>query len=153
MYIFQLVEYWTNLNMDLRIYVLVFLPLYLVLSLVPNFSYLYPMSVLGGISLMIGLGFTFYYFVEDMPPFSGMETYTEWKSISIYCSVFLYALHNFGILMPLENSMKEPQKFTTILVLGMIVSAFIIVVFGLFGYNKFNYAEDSVVKNLPLDDP
>lgn len=144
-------EFYTNINMDLQMYILGFLPIFYMLSLVPNLTYLVPLSLIGGLFLMVAMIITFYYFFEEMPPFTEMKMFTELKEVSVYCSVFLFAMHNIPVLMPLENSMREPHKMNGVLIFASLLSAFVVVAFGLFGYNKYNDTQDTVIKNLPFE--
>lgn len=56
------------------------------------------------------------------------------------------------VLLPLENTMKNPRHMPVILATTMMINMFIYIAFGFFGYNKYLDACDTVIKNLPLDD-
>ncbi|XP_046748299.1 proton-coupled amino acid transporter-like protein pathetic [Diprion similis] len=79
--------------------------------------------------------------------------YTNFFAMPVYCTIFLFAIHNMCILMPLENSMKTPDHLPIILVISMTFSSTLYLLFGLLGYNKYVNPCDTVIKNLPLDDP
>lgn len=138
--------------MDVRVYVLAFLPIFCMLSLIPNFTWLMPFSVAGSCFLILGFCATFYYLLLDFPSPARLDEFTDVAYLPIYCSVFLFAVHNMSMLMPLENTMREPRKMPVVLASTMIINISTIVAFGFLGYNKYLDACDTVIKNLPLDE-
>lgn len=147
-----MIEYFTNTHIDLRLYLLALLPIFLAFSLVPNFTWLVPFSVMGAIFLFFGFCATFYYLLSDFPSPSRLETFTNVEQLAIYCSVFLFAVHNMSMLMPLENSMVHPSKLPVVLGSSMMLNICIYMIFGFLGYNKYPDACDTVILNLPLDE-
>ncbi|KAK0094557.1 hypothetical protein PV326_010602 [Microctonus aethiopoides] len=147
----QLLEYFFNLQLNIRIYVIIFLPIYCLLALIPNFKYLVPFSILGALLLGLGFSITLYYLFIDFPSPGRLDMYTDMLSIPIYGSIFLFAVHNMTMIMPLENSMKNPQNMPRILATSMIFNMFIYMSFGFFGYNKYPNTCDTIIKNLPIN--
>ncbi|XP_008216698.1 proton-coupled amino acid transporter-like protein pathetic isoform X1 [Nasonia vitripennis] len=149
----QVFEYLSGWNhQDVRIYLLVFLPIFCALSLIPNFKYLVPFTIIGSICLLLGFCTTLYYMIDQFPSPSRLEMYTDIEHLAIYCSVFLFAVHNMSMLMPLENTMRHPRRMGLVLGVSMIVNVIVNVTFGFLGYNKYQNACDTVIKNLPLDE-
>ncbi|XP_015515344.2 proton-coupled amino acid transporter-like protein CG1139, partial [Neodiprion virginianus] len=62
----QVIEYFSTIVWDVRIYILLSAPFYCLVSLVPNLQYLTPMSVVGSLFLIAGFFVTLYYFFKDM---------------------------------------------------------------------------------------
>lgn len=128
-------------------------PFYCLVSLVPNLKYLTPFSVVGSIFLTAGFFVTLYYFFENIETPSRLTMYTNVFAMPVYCTIFLFALHNMCLIMPLENSMKTPNHLPILLVISMIFNSCLYLFFAFFGYNKYEEPCDTVIKNLPLDQP
>lgn len=150
--IFQVIEHFSNFVMDVRVYIIVFLPIYCGMALIPNFQYLMPFSMLGATFFFLGFGITIYYLLCPFPNPSRLDIYTTVPSMPVFCSIFVFAVHNMAMLLPLENSMKNPARMPVILAISMSLNACIYIAFGFFGYNKYMDACDTVIKNLPLEE-
>ncbi|XP_058789151.1 proton-coupled amino acid transporter-like protein pathetic [Phymastichus coffea] len=148
----QVIEYFADAHVDVRWYLMALIPIFIAFSLVPNFRYLVPFSVMGAVFLFFGFCLTFYYLLSDFPSPSRLETYTDYEQLAIYCGVFLFAVHNMSILLPLENSMIHPSMMPVVLGSSMIVNVCIYILFGFLGYNKYPDACDTVIMNLPLNE-
>ncbi|XP_023288802.1 proton-coupled amino acid transporter-like protein pathetic [Orussus abietinus] len=148
----QVIEHFSGVSLDIRVYLVLFLPIYLGLSLVPNLKYLVPITIMGSIFLAGGIFVSIYYFFSDFPSPARLRQFTDVYSTSVYCSIFMFAVHNMSILMPLENTMKNPANMPSILGFGMALNVVVYVFFGFLGYNKYMDACDTVIKNLPLEE-
>lgn len=130
-----------------------FIPVYSCLAMIPNFKNLVPLSILGTASLGLGFIITIYYLFDDFPDPNRLDMFTDIVSVPIYCSIFLFAIHNMSVILPLENTMKNGYKMKKIITFSMIINIFICMAFGFFGYNKYKNACDIMIKNLPLERP
>jgi proton-coupled amino acid transporter len=128
------------------------MPIYLAFSLVPNFVYLMPFSVIGSIFISGGLFITVLYLIYDFPSPSRLTMFTDYTKIPLVVCVQLFAVHNMSLLMPLENSMRKPQQMSMVVIISMTFNIGINMIFGFLGYNKYKNACNIVVKNLPLND-
>ncbi|XP_014296569.1 proton-coupled amino acid transporter-like protein pathetic [Microplitis demolitor] len=147
----QIIENFVDTSINTRIYIIMFLPIYCILALMPNFKYLMPFSILGTIFLVLGFIITLYYFFDDFKLPGRLEIFTNITSVPIFSNIFLFAVHNMTMIMPLENSMKNPKNMPRILTLSMMLNMFVYMAFGFFGYNKYQDACDTVIKNLPFN--
>lgn len=85
---------------------------------------------------------------------SKLETFTQLLPIPSFCNLFLYALHNLTVTMPLENRMRTPHNLQRMLILNVSFNVLLYTTFGFLGYNKYMHdVYDTVVKNLPVDVP
>ncbi|KAJ8676540.1 hypothetical protein QAD02_012327 [Eretmocerus hayati] len=147
----QVIEHNLHLDMHVRFYIMLFLPFFLLLSLIPNFAWLAPFSIIGSIFLFSGLIGTTFYLLADFPSPSRMQKFTSFDQIPLYCTFFLFAMHLMTVLLPLENTMKKPEKMPCIIVCAMTVNIMTNLTFGFLGYNKYIELCDTVIKNLPMD--
>lgn len=138
--------------MDDRIYILALFPFVCLLSFIPNLKYLTPFSVVGAVFMLIGISVTLYYLFEDFPDPARLEAFTQALPVPMYCSLFLYALHNVTLCLPLENSMKNPEHLPRLITCNMLFNTCLYTMFGFLGYNKYmKNTCDTVIKNLPLE--
>ncbi|XP_063975259.1 proton-coupled amino acid transporter-like protein pathetic [Diachasmimorpha longicaudata] len=148
----QIIEYFTGINLDLRLYIALIFPILCALAMIPNFKYLVPVSVIGTVLMSLGIIGSLMYFIKDFPDVRRLEPFTDSKEIPMFSSIFLFAIYNMSIILPLENTMKNPRRMVNILTTSMIINIFIYAVFGFLGYNKYENSCDTVIKNLPVEE-
>lgn len=150
---FQLIEFFFDVKMDDRIYILALFPFVCLLSFIPNLKYLTPFSVVGALFMLIGISVTLYYLFEDLPDPARLEAFTQALPVPMYCNLFLYALHNVTLCLPLENSMKNPEHLPRLITCNILLNTCLCTMFGFLGYNKYmKNTCDTVIKNLPLEE-
>lgn len=88
----QVIEFYTESEIDIRICIaLMLLPLIL-LSWVPNLKYLAPFSSVANVFMGIGLLITFYYCVMDMPDISERKLHTSLMEIPPFFGIVIFAM-------------------------------------------------------------
>ncbi|KAL6260498.1 hypothetical protein P5V15_008022 [Pogonomyrmex californicus] len=148
----QVIEFFSGVTMNSRIYILIFFPCTVILAFVPSLKYLTPFSVIGSIFLFVGIFVAFYYFFDDIPDPGRLDAVTQILPVPMYCSIFMFALHNMTLYLPLENTMKYPHHLPRIIIANLLLNTFIYLTFGFIGYNKYPLACDTIIKNLPLEE-
>ncbi|XP_072765917.1 proton-coupled amino acid transporter-like protein pathetic [Anoplolepis gracilipes] len=148
----QVIEFFSSLELNPRIYIIIFFPFTCALGFVPNLKYLAPFSVIGTLFLGIGVCITLYYFFDDVPDPRRLNALTEILPVPMYCAIFLFALHNVTLYLPLENTMRHPEHLPRLIVASTLLNTVIYLIFGFFGYNKYPNACDTVIKNLPMEE-
>ncbi|KAK1135195.1 hypothetical protein K0M31_007966 [Melipona bicolor] len=148
----QVIEFSFGIKMDTRIYILALSPFVCLLGLVRNLRCLAPFSVIGALFMFVGIFVSLYYLLEDIPDPARLDAFTYVLPVPMFCSLFLYALHNVTLCLPLENSMKKPQHLPRLITYNMLLNTCMYIVFGFLGYNKYTKDTcDTVIKNLPLE--
>lgn len=145
-----MIEFFSDLEMNPRVYIVIFFPFTCVLGFVPNLKYLAPFSVVGTAFLFLGVCAALYYFLADVPDPRRLNALTEVLPVPMYCAIFLFALHNMTLFLPLENTMKHPAHMPRLIVASMLLNTFVYLTFGFLGYNRYPDACDTVIKNLPM---
>ncbi|XP_016914190.1 proton-coupled amino acid transporter-like protein pathetic isoform X1 [Apis cerana] len=149
----QMIEYFSEVELNLRFYIIGMYPFTCLFGF-PSFKYLAPLTMLGSIFILIGIAVTLNYLIEDFPDPNRLETFTQLLPIPSFCNLFLYALHNLTVTMPLENRMRTPHNLQRMLILNVSFNVLLYTTFGFLGYNKYMHdVYDTVVKNLPVDVP
>lgn len=148
-----MIEFFSGFEMNPRVYIVIFFPFTCILGLVPSLKYLAPFSVIGTLFLAIGICIALYYFLSEIPDPGRLNVLTETLPVPMYCAIFLFALHNMTLYLPLENTMKYPGHLPRLVVASTLLNTVIYLTFGLLGYNKYPNACDTVIKNLPIEEP
>lgn len=147
----QVIEFFSGMEMDVRIYIVALFPFVCLLGFTPNLKYLAPFSIIGFLFMLTGISLTFYYLLDNFPDPARLNAFTHAFPVPMYCSMFLYALHNVTLCLPLENTMKNPVHLPRLITYSMLVNTCLYTIFGFIGYNKYmNHTCDTVIKNLPI---
>lgn len=152
----QVIEHYVGYEVSLRLCIAALLIPLILLSWIPNLKYLAPVSMIANVFMGIGLGITFYYLVNDMPPVSDRPLFGSLTTLPSFFAIVIFAMEAIGVVMPLENQMKTPQNFIGIcgvLNRGMGGVTLIYILLGFLGYVKYgDAAMGSITLNLPIDE-
>uniref|UniRef100_A0A1B6E7B9 Amino acid transporter transmembrane domain-containing protein n=3 Tax=Clastoptera arizonana TaxID=38151 RepID=A0A1B6E7B9_9HEMI len=151
----QVFEFYYEFNWDLRMYIIFLLPFLIILNLIRSLKYLTPFSMISNILFMLGVTISYYYIFDDLPPISERPMFSSISNLPIFFGTTIFALEGVGVVMPLENNMKNPKHFTGcpgVLNVGMVILVTLYAVTGFFGYWKYgSKTEASITLNLPVD--
>lgn len=143
-------------KLDIRVYLLLMLVPMVLLNLVRNLKYLTPASLLASILTIGGLAITFFYMLQDLPKTDTVKGFATWDTLPLFFGTAIYAFEGIGVVLPLENNMKNPQDFGGrfgVLNTGMVVVACLYTAVGFFGYLKYGDGVlGSITLNLPGSD-
>nr|CAD7575120.1 unnamed protein product [Timema californicum] len=147
----------TDETINIRLYILMLVPFLYALGLIRNLKYLVPFSALANVFILIGFCITLYYMFTDIPDTSDKVAITpDFSTLPVFFSTVIFAMEGIGVVMPLENSMKNPGHFLGcpgVLNIAMLIVVGLYAIIGLFGYLKYGDSVDaSVTLNLPLED-
>ncbi|KAJ6643909.1 Proton-coupled amino acid transporter-like protein pathetic, partial [Pseudolycoriella hygida] len=152
----QIAEHYTGNEINLRVVIASLLLPLILLSWIPNLKYLAPVSMIANAFMAVGLGITFYYLVQDIPPISDREVATPINMWPAFFSITIFAMEAIGVVMPLENSMKTPQNFVGIcgvLNKGMGGVTLVYIFLGFLGYLRYGLeTKGSITLNLPVEE-
>lgn len=152
----QVVDYYTASDIDVRLYMLMLLVPLISINLIRKLKWLTPFSMIANVLIVCGIGITFYYIVTDLPSTSERPAIAEFKYMPLFFGTVIFALEGIGVVMPLENNMKNPSHFLGcpgVLNIGMGFVVTLYAVTGFLGYLKFGDATSgSITLNLPIDD-
>lgn len=104
----------------------------------------------------IGLGFVLYYVfipLDEMPSINTIPAFAPIERFPLYFGTVLFALEAVGVVIALENNMKEPKAFGKrfgVLNVGMTIVTAMYGFVGFFGYLKYGAkSKDSITLQLP----
>nr|CAD7441604.1 unnamed protein product [Timema bartmani] len=141
-------------TLNIRFYILMLAPFVYALGMITNLKFLVPFSAAANLLMMTGFAITLYYMLTDIPPVENLPYIATADEIPIFFSTVIFAMEGIGVVMPLENSMKNPSHFLGcpgVLNTSMAIVIFMYTLVGLAGYLK--YGDDtaaSITLNLPI---
>lgn len=148
--------YYDGSEINIRVSILIFLIPLVLLTSIRNLKFLAPVSMLANTCMATGLAITIYYFLKDLPDISQRPFLGDFREIPAAIPMTVFAIEAIGVIMPLENQMKNPQNFVGIFGIlnqGMAIVTAVFAFLGFLGYWCFgNDSEDNIVLNLPVDE-
>ncbi|BFF99055.1 proton-coupled amino acid transporter-like protein [Drosophila madeirensis] len=140
-------------NVDVRLCMIIILLPLILINWVRNLKYLAPFSTLANAITMVSFGIICYYIFREPVSTEGKDAFGKPENFPLFFGTVLFALEAIGVILPLENEMKTPQKFggnCGVLNVSMILIVFLYVGMGLFGYlNYGNSVLGSITLNMP----
>ncbi|XP_056630452.1 proton-coupled amino acid transporter-like protein pathetic isoform X2 [Diorhabda carinulata] len=139
---------------DVRFYMLALLPLLILMIMIRNLKYLSPLSMIANIFVAVGIGITFYYIFDDLPSLNSRPHFGSITTLPSFFGTAIFALEGIGVIMPLENNMKNPTHFIGcpgVLNIGMFFAVLLYSSVGFFGYLK--YGDDVKIGSISLNLP
>lgn len=94
----EVVDYYTETDKDLRVYMAALLPLLIVFNLVRNLKYLAPFSMVANVLIATGMGITFYYIFHDLPTISDVPNFSSWSQLPLFFGTAIFALEGIGVV-------------------------------------------------------
>ncbi|EHB10681.1 Proton-coupled amino acid transporter 1 [Heterocephalus glaber] len=137
-------------TMDSRLYMLAFLPFLVLLVFIRNLRVLSIFSLLANMSMLVSLVMIYQFIVQRIPNPSHLPLVASWRTYPLFFGTAIFAFEGIGMVLPLENKMKDPQKFPLILYLGMAIVTVLYISLGSLGYLQFGASiQGSITLNLP----
>ena len=119
-----------------------------------NLRLLAPVTTLATICEFYALTIVFYYIFRDpLPSSSSVPAVVELSKLPLFFGTAIFAFEGIGIVLPLENRMKEPSHlpgWRGVLNTGMVLVACLYLAMGFYGYIKYGPEVQGIITlNLP----
>uniref|UniRef100_A0A1B6ILH6 Amino acid transporter transmembrane domain-containing protein n=1 Tax=Homalodisca liturata TaxID=320908 RepID=A0A1B6ILH6_9HEMI len=151
----QVIDMHAEADINIRLYILLLTIPLIPLGIIRTLKYLVPFSALATAFIMFGLAITLWYTLTDLPPLETRHNFSSIKQLPLFFSTVLFAMEGIGTVLPIENSMKNPEHFLGcpgVLNIAMTVVVCLYTFVGFCGYLKYGEAtKGSVTLNLPYD--
>ncbi|QIW99428.1 hypothetical protein AMS68_004946 [Peltaster fructicola] len=125
------------------------------LSLIRNISKLGPAALLADVFILIGLVYIWQYDIVSLTQHGINESVTLFNpnAFTLTIGSAIFTFEGIGLILPIQSSMKEPQKFERLLYLVMAIITVIFTSVGILCYATFGEATKiQVISNFPQDD-
>lgn len=137
-------------SFDSRIYMLFFLPAFILLVFTPNLRFLAPLSLVANVVMTASLALIYFYSITNIRYPINLPEVGDLKDYPLFFGTAIFAFEGIGVVLPLENKMQKPKSFLLVLYLGMGTVTFLYISLGTIGYMCFGSdIVGSITLNLP----
>lgn len=137
----QLVDhYHKDLGWEVIPYMFLILVPLIITCQIRELKYLVPFSFLANVFLVVSFCITLYYIFSDLEMKDDLKMIGTMNTIPLFFSTAIFAMEGIGVVMPLENKMKQPQHFLGcpgVLYTAMTFVVTLYTVIGFFGYMRY----------------
>lgn len=153
---FQNVFHWHSLTIEhlLILQTVIFIPL----AFIRNVSKLSLTSLLANFFTMAGLLIIVFFIAKhlivdlNMVPEEGIIYGFNSSKWSLFIGTAIFAFEGIGLIIPVQDSMKHPEKFPMVLGLVILTATVLFISIATFGYLAFGeHIETVILLNLPQD--
>ncbi|KAJ5273469.1 hypothetical protein N7478_008594 [Penicillium angulare] len=140
---------------DIKYLVLLQLVIFLPLSLIRDISKLGFTALIADAFILLGLLYIYYYDASTLISNGGISDVVSFNPAtwSMFIGTAIFTYEGIGLIIPIQESMKQPQRFPGVLAGVMIVITLIFLSAGALSYAAYGSATKTVILlNLPQDD-
>lgn len=145
----------TGIERDVAWYLMAQLAVFMPLAMIRRISKLSFAALIADAFIMFGLLYLYYYDISLLAT-KGMGKIEAFNSsdFALFIGTAVFTFEGIGLIIPITESMKEPEKFPKVLTGVMIFITFIFTSIGVLSYAAFGEnVETVVILNLPAGDP
>ncbi|KAJ5617665.1 hypothetical protein N7537_002779 [Penicillium hordei] len=140
---------------DIKYMVLLQLVIFLPLSLIRDISKLGFTALIADAFILLGLLYIYYYDISTLVDQGGISDVVSFNPAnwSMFIGTAIFTYEGIGLIIPIQESMKQPNRFPGVLAGVMVLITFIFLSAGALSYAAYGSATKTVILlNLPQDD-
>jgi proton-coupled amino acid transporter len=122
------------------------------LALIRNISKLGPAAMIADVFIMLGLTYIWYFDIASIAKFGIADSTVLFNSshYTLTIGACIFTFEGIGLILPIQSSMKRPEKFETLLLVVMVIITIIFSSVGLLCYMTFgSETQIEVINNFP----
>lgn len=139
---------------DIKYMVLMQLIIFLPLSLIRDISKLGATALIADCFILLGLLYLYYYDIFTIVTQHGVSDIVSFnpRDWTLFIGTAIFTFEGIGLIIPIQESMKQPRKFPPVLGAVMIIISVVFLSLGTLGYAAYGSATKTVViLNLPQE--
>ncbi|XP_055614745.1 proton-coupled amino acid transporter-like protein pathetic [Uranotaenia lowii] len=152
----NVINHETDLDWDIRVYILLTAVVIAVITQIRELKYLVPFSLLAITSILVVFLICLFYIFKLPLKFGEQSLWPDVTKLPSFFGTVVYAMDGIATMLPIENNMKRPQHFLKTFGVvngGLFFITVLYSITGFFGYGVFGAAvQGSVTLNLPEND-
>ena len=140
---------------DIKFLVLLQLVIFLPLSLIRDISKLGFTALIADVFILMGLVYLYYYDIKTIADQGGISDIKSFNpsTWTLFIGTAIFTYEGIGLIIPIQESMKQPHRFPGVLAGVMVIITIIFVSAGALSYAAYGSATKTVViLNMPQDD-
>lgn len=126
------------------------------LALIRNISKLGPSAFLADVFILLGLGYIYYYDIASIASYHGLHPTVQLfnpNSFTLTIGSSIFTFEGIGLILPIQASMKRPDKFDSLLYAVMTIITILFTAVGALSYGTFGVdTKTEIISNLPQAD-
>ncbi|KAH3684670.1 hypothetical protein WICPIJ_004357 [Wickerhamomyces pijperi] len=148
---FAAVCHWENLSIE--VYILAQLVIFIPFSLTRRIQKLSGTALVADLFILLGLIYVYYYCSFEIAQHGISPSIKMFNSDwSVFIGTAIFTYEGVGLLIPIQEAMKEPSKFPKLLFWVMFASTVVFISAGAVGYLAFGASTETVILlNFPQD--
>lgn len=140
---------------DIKYMVLLQLVIFLPLSLIRDISKLGFTALIADLFIMLGLIYLYYYDISTIAEQGGISDVQPFNpsTWTLFIGTAIFTYEGIGLIIPIQESMKQPQRFPGVLAGVMVIITIIFLSAGALSYAAYGSSTKTVILlNLPQED-
>ena len=139
---------------DIKYLIILQLAVFLPLSLIRDISKLGFTALVADVFILLGLVYLYYYDVATIVDNGGIADVAAFNPATwtLFIGTAIFTFEGVGLIIPIQESMKHPQKFAGVLAMVMVGITIVFMSMGALSYAAYGSATKTVVLlNLPQE--
>ena len=142
-----------RVDIDIKWMILLQMAIFLPLSLYRNITNLQKLALIADVFIVLGLVYLYYYDFLNIAQHGIADiAHFNKNSWTLFIGTAIFTFEGIGLIIPIQEGMKKPEKFPRVLAIVMVIITVIFVSMGAFSYAAYgSQTKTVIILNLPQD--